>query len=210
MNPRAATWTVKDGSGNTSTCQSKVIVNEKFTVTVPDGWALGSGCVLNTVNKGYLPASYTLLISKPSGGKAPYTYKWSNGAISPFILVNPRSSTTYTLTARDANGCTPTVSRQINVVDVRCGNKMDKVMLCYQNKACTDQKDVAKYLLRGAYLVNCKVTSTVSSKSVNKAAVAVQEEDIRGSNLTMKAFPNPSTAFFKFAMNSNNVKDKIR
>ena len=200
------TWTVKDGSGNTSTCQSNVTVNEKFIVSIPDGWALGSGCTLNTVYKGYTPASYILLIAKPTGGKSPYTYKWSNGSTASFILVNPGSATTYTVTVKDAKGCTQSASKQINVVDVRCGSKMDKVTLCYKgNTLCSEQKDVASYLLKGAYFGNCKGKSA-AGKSANEI---VQKEGQEESDLTIKVSPNPAATYFKLTVNSGNVKDKI-
>jgi hypothetical protein len=47
-----------------------------------------------------------------TGGVQPYTYQWSNNAASASIAnLGPGN---YTLTATDANGCTSTVSAQIN------------------------------------------------------------------------------------------------
>jgi len=47
-----------------------------------------------------------------SGG---ISYLWSNAAITPAINVSPLVSTTYTVTATDANGCTNTANRLVTV-----------------------------------------------------------------------------------------------
>ena len=44
----------------------------------------------------------------PSGGTAPYTYSWSNGATTQNLTAIPSGS--YTVTVTDANGCTATAT----------------------------------------------------------------------------------------------------
>ena len=44
----------------------------------------------------------------PSGGSAPYTYSWSNGATTQNLTAIPSGS--YTVTVTDANGCTATAT----------------------------------------------------------------------------------------------------
>lgn len=48
----------------------------------------------------------TTLTAYISGGTAPYTYLWSTGHTASSIIVNPPASSTYTIMASDANGCT--------------------------------------------------------------------------------------------------------
>lgn len=200
------TWTVKDGNGNTSTCQSNVTVNEKFTVSIPDGHALGSGCEANTVYKGYTPASYILLIAKPAGGKSPYTYKWSNGSTASFILISPASTTTYTVIVKDSKGCTQSASKRINVVDISCGSKMDKVSICHKgNTLCISKDDVADHLLHGDYLGNCK--GKTASRELNEM---VEKEVKEENDLSVKASPNPAANFFTITAKSNDFTNKIR
>jgi len=47
----------------------------------------------------------------PSGGSAPYTYSWSNGATTQNLTAIPSGS--YTVTVTDANGCTATATAVI-------------------------------------------------------------------------------------------------
>jgi gliding motility-associated-like protein len=47
----------------------------------------------------------------PSGGTAPYTYSWSNGATTQNLTAIPSGS--YTVTVTDANGCTATATAVI-------------------------------------------------------------------------------------------------
>jgi gliding motility-associated-like protein len=51
------------------------------------------------------------ITTNPSGGKAPYTFKWSNGATTQNI--SALSAGTYSLTVMDANNCTFTSSNNI-------------------------------------------------------------------------------------------------
>lgn len=50
-------------------------------------------------------------LATPSGGAAPYTYNWSNGANT--ATASTLMAGTYTVTATDANGCTATTSATV-------------------------------------------------------------------------------------------------
>ena len=85
--------TVTDANNQTATAQATVgqgsIVN--FTL-------VASGISSNGAADGSASAS------NPSGGTAPYTYEWSNGATTAAITgLGPGS---YTVTVTDADGCT--------------------------------------------------------------------------------------------------------
>jgi len=72
-----------------------------------DAAACGEICVGQTAN----------LNSVAAGGKAPYTFNWSNGlGTGDTKTVNPTTTTTYTITATDANSCTSTSQIIIKVV----------------------------------------------------------------------------------------------
>jgi hypothetical protein len=54
----------------------------------------------------------------PSGGRAPYTYRWSNGATTQNVTGLPTG--TYSVTVTDANSCTATASATIGIRVAPC------------------------------------------------------------------------------------------
>jgi hypothetical protein len=116
-----------------------------------------------TIYIGYPPLSTQL---NASGA---FTYSWSptTGLSDPNIpnpVANPAHTTTYKVTGIDRNGCTTTDKVTVTVIDVRCGKKMDKVLVCYappghQNHAytiCVNKNDVPELLAHGSSLGPCQ------------------------------------------------------
>ncbi|MBL7127774.1 MAG: T9SS type A sorting domain-containing protein [Ignavibacteria bacterium] len=64
---------------------------------------------------------------------------------------------TYTVTVTDANGCSASDEIFVNVVDVRCGKKNDKVLVCHNGHTiCISPNAVETHLNNhGDYLGNC-------------------------------------------------------
>jgi gliding motility-associated-like protein len=60
----------------------------------------------------------TTLTASGSGGVGPFTYTWSNGLTGNNPEVTPNTTTTYTLSVVDANGCQVTGTVIINVVPI--------------------------------------------------------------------------------------------
>jgi hypothetical protein len=59
-----------------------------------------------TVNSATIcPGGSATLNATVTGGTAPYTYSWSNGATTSSITVSPSSTTSYTVIITAANGC---------------------------------------------------------------------------------------------------------
>ncbi len=94
------TVTVTDSNGCTATSSATVTqpTSVNVTVTGTDAGCAGSNDGSATANT--------------SGGTAPYTYTWSNGANTQTI--NNLAAGTYTVTVTDANGCTDTGSTTIS------------------------------------------------------------------------------------------------
>lgn len=138
-------------------------VAEPLLVAIPDTQAISRGVSENTVYTGYKPASAITLQAMASGGTAPYSYSWSNGLTTRSITVSPGITTTYIVTVTDAAGQTQTASKEIKVLDVRCGNKMDKVTLFYERNThrsdcqsiCVPSHAVALFLNNGWQLGHC-------------------------------------------------------
>lgn len=201
--------TVTDANGCTA--------NASYTVTQPATPLSGTitvspvqtipGQASYTIFVGYGPQSVTLSATA-SGGTPGYTYSWSpaTGLANPnsaTTSASPTTTTTYVVTITDANGCVKSVSRTIFVVDVRCGNKNDKVSICHNGHTiCVSPNAVSDHLSHGDYLGNCN--------SGNKTA-GNNEENINDLVLenAVKVYPNPNNGSFSVEMPSNVTNTEV-
>jgi|GEM_PF-6711751 len=204
-------YSVVDANGCTST--------GSFTITEPTAVSCSisvspnptvAGQATYTIFRGYGPQSVTLTGSG-SGGTGGYTYNWGSAGSGTAVIVSPTTTTTYTLTVTDANGCQSTCSVIIKVVDVRCGNKMDKVLVCHRDNGspgwktiCIGSSSVADHLAHGDYLGTCTSTTAVSASSMESEAVS----ELPIQSLSIKALPNPARQYFTLQIGTNNVKEK--
>jgi hypothetical protein len=208
------TWTAKDDSNNSSTCQTTVIVNPSITASVADVYAVNPGGAANTIYIGYGPTSVTLN-APVSGGTTPYSYKWTIGSSAGSALnntssytVSPAAATTYYFNVKDVYGCSaPLVTKTINVVDVRCGAKMDKVTICQlikgkYNTNCLATKDVSSALSSGSYLGAC--SNAVIVTKANKQVI------VESTALIVTAMPNPSVNYFTISIKGGNALEKMK
>ncbi|MBN1446997.1 MAG: T9SS type A sorting domain-containing protein [Bacteroidetes bacterium] len=114
-----------------------------------------------TVTLGYGEQSRTLTATA-SGGTSPYTYSWSCPSWSTpqtgaSVTVTPTIPTTYTVTVTDANNQTATDDVYVNVLDWRCGNNLDKVILCHNgHNICVALSAVPAHLELGDILGGCQ------------------------------------------------------
>ena len=185
-------WTATDGAGNTATCQTTVVVNPNLTVSIPDAFALSSGTLANTVYIGYSPASSITMTASASGGTPGYSYSWSSGSITSTATVSPIVNTNYTVTITDSKGCQAIATKQIKVMDIRSGKKLDKVSVCHNGSATlsVSQAETAIHLSHGDMLGECGATSGAITKG------SFEKEAISASKLAIVAMPNPSAKGF--------------
>ncbi|MFL9829982.1 T9SS type A sorting domain-containing protein [Flavobacterium sp. ST-87] len=182
------TWIVTDIHNNETTITSTITVNPPVSVTINDVYAINQNTdSKNTLYIGYGPSSFTITATVNSG-KAPYTYNWSNGETTTSVNVN--TAGTYSVIITDAKGCTATTSIVINVVDVRCGNKNDKVTMCHNGNAiCVASSAVQSHLNHGDKLGSCETYSKINESSVaNESAI--------------KIYPNHTSGEFSIEINS--------
>src|SRR4030095_6695755 len=142
-------------------------------VTIPNAFALPSGTLANTVYIGYSPASSITLTASASGGAPGYTYSWSNGPTSSSITVSPIVNTTYTVTITDQNSCQASASKQIVVMDIRGGTKLDKVTVCHTQSGTpitlvVNTSETAIHLSHGDMLGECGSVSGNTKSSFEK------------------------------------------
>ncbi|GAA3990516.1 nidogen-like domain-containing protein [Hymenobacter antarcticus] len=131
------TITITDANG-TQTVRFIVLTQAPAIVATASAIPLTifTGTLPRTIYRGYGAQSLTLH-GTATGGVGGYTYIWApatglSSTTGSTVTASPTFTTTYTLTATDANGCTAAASTVIvNVLDVRCGNKNDKVVVCH-------------------------------------------------------------------------------
>ncbi len=215
----AINWTVTDGSGNTSTCSTTIVI-DKVDVTIPDVFPANINASIgspNTIYVGYGGSSVTLTAQVSSTANPnSYTYKWTIGSpggpsigTGPTLTVSPTATTVYYVSIKDAYDCKPLyqVTKHINVVDIRCGN--GKIYVCkFKNGAYTTNciqatTNNVNNLGAGSYLGQC------TSQLITTKQPAVDEvKPIDG--FTVDVYPNPSASSFNVTVQSPDVKEKIQ
>jgi hypothetical protein len=106
-------------------------------------------------------------------GRQGYGYSWSNGSTSSSTSVSPVVNTTYTVTITDQNNCQASANKQIVVMDIRAGKKLDKVTICHGQSGTpktmeVSQSETAIHLSHGDMLGACGAASIVTRGQVEK------------------------------------------
>lgn len=192
-------------SGLVATYLLGPVCDEKFTVSVPDAMSLDKGVDANTVYPGYTPASQIKLLSKLSGGHAPYTYLWSNGASTTDIIVSSPVGTKYSVTVTDAMGCKTSAEKYVTAIDVHCGNNNDKVGICQVSPGngktkptCVSADAVPAQLRNGSTLGTCV-----------QGSVTVPTMEEKTGQLSLQVWPNPSNSNFKLQLANADVRQYV-
>ncbi len=97
------------------------------------------------------------------GGCGPYTYRWSTGDTVADIQVCPEETGFYFVTVVDQAGQSLVLSAEVEVLDIRCGSNLDKVLMCQTphnnpdlvRTICVPAASVKDYLAAGGYLGPC-------------------------------------------------------
>ena len=126
-----------------------------------------------------------------SGG---VTYSWTptTGLDNSNIanpIAQPTVTTTYTVLVTDANGCVDTDDVTVEVIDVRCGKKLNKVLLCHMPPGntfncftiCVSPNAVPAHLQNGDYLGACILPGTKTGNALD-----INNDD-------WNIYPNPAT-----------------
>jgi hypothetical protein len=141
-----------------------------------------------------------------AGGAAPYSYSWSpyvDGSNNASMKVCPVATTTYTLTVTDKNGCSRTDDVTVNVKDVRCGSKLDKVQVNHNGEAiCVAKEAVPAHLNHGDMLGSHEL-----SPAITATKTAAQNEISSQSQLKIYNYPNPfvNSTQIKYALSSDGT-----
>lgn len=139
--------------------------------------------------------SLTIVAPEATNGAA-LSYRWSTGANGKEIVVRPRASHGFRVTATDAAGCKASAVVPVEVVDARCGTGLNQVVLCLNGSPlCVDPAEVDAQLRRGAVLGPCGVPTPCTQElvpaiaSTAASSAAAQEEDTQSGQSTQQATP---------------------
>lgn len=188
-------------------------INPKPSVTVNTTQVLPFGVNPNTVYIGYAPASVLIVNATASGGTGSYTFSWSAG--TGLVIVNGTSgssvqvyatgsgnySSTVSVTVFDSKGCSETVTVPVYVIDLRSGNKNDKVTVCHNGTSLSvDGSAIQAHLKHGDQLGVCP--SVVFSARTSATSSTIKNVDIEPGSFSVTVSPNPTNTNFKIKVNS--------
>ncbi|WP_276132622.1 LamG-like jellyroll fold domain-containing protein [Polluticoccus soli] len=211
------TWKATDVSGNFTTCDQVITVHalNNAAVAVSPVNTINANHQIHTIYLGYGPQSVTLS-STVQDGVGPRNYSWTpiTGCATPASAnasMSPLVSTVYTVTITDATGCSITQSMPVQVIDVRCGNK---VKICHYppgNPANTQQQclptsAIAAHLAHGCVLGDCPSNKNSGTgdgeEGDNHGVKAMVTTDV-------KVYPNPNTGAFTVELPAGLEKSEV-
>lgn len=198
LGENTVTLTVTDVNGNTASGTALVTVVGAVpapVIAVSRTDNTYTGLPPTTLALGYGAQALTLTAS--NGTATATTYQWSpatslSGATSANPVFTPTTAGTFTFTvvATNAFGCTASASVTLTVLDVRCGNQNDKVLLCHNGNAlCVAPPAVASHLTQhGDQLGAC-----VPVAARGGAAAVPLPGSGNAAAMVFEAYPNPFT-----------------
>lgn len=136
---------------------------------------------------GYDPMACTTL-NPVAIGAQPTSYVWSNGLTTPTIDVCAAITEWVFVALLDDTGCYAIDSVFVNVVDVRCGDDLDKVLMCHvppgnpdnMHDICVSPNAVPAHLAHGCQLGDCGILGG-----------GQLEDDAQGYTVVVSLAPNP-------------------
>jgi len=163
------TWTATDTWNNSITCSTTVVINESPVVNIPDVSVLPNGVKLNTVYIGYAPAATLTVAANATLGTPTYTYSWTAGnglaivsgtsnlaSVKVYATGTGDYTTALEVIVTDSKGCSVAKTIALSVLDIRSGNKNDKVIVCHKgNTISISSGDVQNHLGHGDQLGTC-------------------------------------------------------
>ncbi|MBC8053350.1 MAG: VCBS repeat-containing protein [Sphingobacteriaceae bacterium] len=199
--------TVTDKNGNVSSASAVVNVigvTPVPTVAVTRTDNTFTGLNNKTIALGYGAQSLTLNATNGTSSNSLTTYAWSPStglssatSASPVFTPSAAGSYTFDVIATNEFGCSAATSVTITVVDVRCGNKNDKVLVCQKTgsaknpwvQICISPNAVNAHLVKGSTIGNCGSTGSIAAVSSLDMSLA-PGLSVNNTN-SLAAYPNP-------------------
>ncbi|SKB36708.1 family 10 glycosylhydrolase [Daejeonella lutea] len=215
IGPNTVTLTVIDKAGNIDSATAIVTINGRIpqpAIAVSRTNTTNTGLPANTIALGY-GAQTLQLTASDSTATSGTTYSWSpatglSSTTGSTVTFTPSQAGTYTflVEARSEFGCIAVKSVIIEVIDVRCGDKV----LVYKTagnsgkcvQLCVSANAVPAHLANGSSLGKCAEGTTIID-SVEDYVADNNEVSV------IKGYPNPFTSqftlTFKLEKKQNNV-----
>ncbi len=174
-------------------------------------------CPDQYITSTYEGRSVAQIKANAQGGQKPYNFAWSTGVEEKKILVDPATTTTYSVTVTDAQGCQATAIHTVHVIDISCrlASGEPAVEMCYQGATahqtvCVPMSDVGLNLSTGNWVLgSCSLGIDFSGGDCGNPQGLphgpnyrqAQPEDIFKADIL--AFPNPfsSSTQLEFSIN---------
>lgn len=154
-----------------------------------------TGGIANVIYKGYGANCLTL-----SSTVTAFSYLWSTGATTASITVCPETTTTYTLTVTNKEGCKTLCEVKICVFDIRCPQDTTLIYMCKkQSEKCVKPADVPSLLSQNWVLGQCghiPCDPTISRVSVMSERLVVFPNPIKGKTTVEFTIPESSKTTF--------------
>ncbi|MBU1821825.1 MAG: T9SS type A sorting domain-containing protein, partial [Bacteroidetes bacterium] len=146
-----------------------------------------------TVYLGY-GSTCTELSASVMDGSGSLSYTWNPGNLSgESVEVCPTETTTYTVTVTNEFGCSESSQVTVEVIDIRCGNKGNKVQICHKGQViCVAPNAVGAHLAHGDNLGPCGFVPCQGSPGARIGVEALENPTLSG--IEMSAYPNPGNS----------------
>lgn len=204
--------TVTDNNNNVSTAIATVTVVgavPAVSINVTRSNTTYTNGDPNTVFLGYGAQQLTLTATDANSNQSsfawsPATYLSTATAAITVFTPTVAGDFIYTAAATNQYGCNASAVVALKVIDARCGNNMNKVLICKNgNEICIAAAAVPAMLNNGHQLGACGTTSLMLMAADNNILSVVEEEELLpGTSLTVLPNPVVAQAIIQFATNN--------
>ncbi|WP_207424955.1 hypothetical protein [Pedobacter sp. SYSU D00535] len=200
--------TVTDVNGNVSSTPATVNVigvTPVVKIGVSRTDETFTGLDNKTIALGYGAQSLILTASDTTSANGSTRYNWSpatglSDTNSPNPVFTPTAAGSYTFNVLATNefGCTSSAAVTITVIDVRSGNKGNKVLVCHKTGSKSNPwtqvsigyNAVAEHLSKGSYLGACTSPAAAKVAAIETSELSLNTLNVSSIN-TLSAYPNP-------------------